>query len=101
MFYKCRSLISLPDISKWNTSNVENMESMFYSCSELVNIPNISKWDTKNLKYMNNMFSFCQGLRNKPNISSWFVNNNIPKRDDIENQYYNNLIEDLCLDTSF
>ena len=30
MFYKCNSLISLPDISKWNTSNVEEMSNMCY-----------------------------------------------------------------------
>ena len=29
MFYKCSSLISLPDISKWNTNNVTNMSLMF------------------------------------------------------------------------
>ena len=25
MFYKCKSLITLPDISKWNINNVNNM----------------------------------------------------------------------------
>jgi len=29
MFHRCESLISLPDISKWNTSNVINMEFLF------------------------------------------------------------------------
>jgi len=29
MFYNCSSLNSLPDISKWNTSNVKNMSSIF------------------------------------------------------------------------
>ena len=29
MFYECKSLISLPDLSIWNTSNVTNMYSMF------------------------------------------------------------------------
>ena len=29
MFYGCNSLISLPDISKWNTSNVKSMSDMF------------------------------------------------------------------------
>ena len=29
MFYGCNSLSSLPDISKWNTSNVTDMSSMF------------------------------------------------------------------------
>ena len=29
MFYECKSLISLPDLSIWNASNVTNMYSMF------------------------------------------------------------------------
>ena len=29
MFAGCISLVSLPDISKWNTSNVNNMSFMF------------------------------------------------------------------------
>ena len=32
LFYKCSSLSSLPDISKWNTNNVTNMNSMFFVC---------------------------------------------------------------------
>ena len=32
MFADCSSLISLPDISKWNTNNVTNMSWMFSSC---------------------------------------------------------------------
>ena len=32
MFYGCNSLISLPDISKWNTSNAENTSNMCYEC---------------------------------------------------------------------
>ena len=36
MFYNCSSLSSLPDISKWNTNNVEEMSEMFnYSYSLL------------------------------------------------------------------
>ena len=29
MFYKCNSLVSLPDISKWNTSNINDMGDIF------------------------------------------------------------------------
>ena len=43
MFNECDSLISLPDISKWNTSNISNMEFMFYSCNSLISLPDISK----------------------------------------------------------
>ena len=39
MFYGCKSLNSLPDISKWNTSNVKNMSGMFDECLSTINIP--------------------------------------------------------------
>ena len=45
MFYLCSSLISLPDISKWDTSNVEYMEGVFYGCESLISLPDISKWN--------------------------------------------------------
>ncbi len=40
MFYNCNSLQSLPDISKWNTSNVTNMMFMFSECISLINLNN-------------------------------------------------------------
>ena len=39
MFCRCESLNSLPDISKWNTSNINNMWDMFYGCKPSLNIP--------------------------------------------------------------
>ena len=50
MFRACKSLKSLPDISKWNTSNVNNMNEMFYQCNSLISLPDISKWNTSNVK---------------------------------------------------
>ena len=44
MFNGFSSLSNLPDISKWNTSNVTNMYSMFRGCSSLLYLPDISKW---------------------------------------------------------
>ena len=35
MFYNCRSLISLPDISKWNTDNVIDISDMFFFLYEI------------------------------------------------------------------
>ena len=35
MFHRCRSLSSLPDISKWNTNKVTYMRYMFKGCSSL------------------------------------------------------------------
>ena len=45
MFSHCKSLKFLPDISKWNTSNVVDMSSMFLYCESLKSIPVITKWD--------------------------------------------------------
>ena len=42
MFYNCSSLISLPDISKWNTIKVTDMRGMFDGCINLLHIPGVS-----------------------------------------------------------
>ena len=62
MFYNCESLISLPDISKWNTGNVNNMSYMFYNCSSLISLPDISKLNTDNVNDMSYMFYNCKSL---------------------------------------
>ena len=49
MFYDCSSLISLPDISKWDTKNVTSMSFMFYGCQSLNSLAAISKWNTNNV----------------------------------------------------
>ena len=56
MFLECNSLISLPDISKWNTSNVNDMSEIFRECNSLISLPDISKWNTPNV---NDMFDEC------------------------------------------
>ena len=50
IFCGCKSLLSLPDISKWNTNNVNDMMGMFNFCSSLSSLPDISKWNTNNVK---------------------------------------------------
>ena len=62
MFYGCSSILSLPDISKWNINNVKNMSYMFNGCSSLICIPDISKWNTNNATNMSNMFSQCLNI---------------------------------------
>ena len=59
MFSGCSSLLSLPDISKWNTNKVTNMSLMFSGCSSLSSLPDISIWNTNNIINMSNMFSLC------------------------------------------
>ena len=51
MFSCCKSLISLPDISKWKFLNLESIgkddifenKGSFYGCSSLKSLPDISK----------------------------------------------------------
>ena len=43
MLSGCISLKSLPDISKWDTSEVSDMNHMFYECNLLLSLPDISK----------------------------------------------------------
>jgi len=43
LFYNCYSLISLPDLSKWDISNVEDMDRMFCNCYSLNSLPKLSK----------------------------------------------------------
>ena len=62
MFSGCSSLISLPDISKWNINNVTNMSYMFYNCKSLSSLSDISKWNTINVTNMNDMFNGCSSL---------------------------------------
>ena len=35
MFANCKYLKYLPDISNWNTNNIEDMSRMFYYCKSL------------------------------------------------------------------
>ena len=75
MFSGCSSLSSLPDISKWNTNNVNNMSGMFSGCSSLSSLPDISNWNTNNVKNMSIMFNGCSSLSSLPFISKWNTNN--------------------------
>ena len=75
MFIGCESLSSLSDISKWNTRKVTNMSDMFKCCKSLSSLPDISKWDTKKVKNMSSMFSSCNLLLSLPDISKWDTKN--------------------------
>ena len=56
MFSCCKSLLSLPDISNWNTTNVTNMSHMFFECNSLLSLSDISNWNTINVTNMSHMF---------------------------------------------
>ena len=69
MFRGCESIISLPDISKWDTSNVEKMCNLFEDCKLLFSLPDISKWNISKVRDFNELFIGC---KDSLNISSKF-----------------------------
>ena len=73
MFSNCSSLISLPDINKWETSKITNMNYLFFGCSSLSSLPDISSWDTSNVIDMQRMFCRCSSLKELPDISKWNI----------------------------
>ena len=75
LFYECSSLKSLPDISKWDTTNIRVITSLFCGCSLLKSLPDISKWNTKNVRDMNCLFYNCHSLISLPDISNWDTSN--------------------------
>ena len=61
------SIESLPDISKWNTKNIINMNGIFCMCESLKSLPDISNWNTENVKDISEMFS-RSSLESLPDI---------------------------------
>ena len=70
-FFNCSSLTILPDILNLNTSNVISLKAFFYNCSSLTVSPDISKWDTSNVTNMGWLFFGCAKLVSLPDISKW------------------------------
>ena len=60
IFQECKSLISIPDISKWDISNVKRIDNMFNECESLKSLPDISKWNTGNITTMEGIFMKTQ-----------------------------------------
>ena len=60
MFSGCVSLESLPDISKWNLTNIEDVSDMFSRCKSLKSFPDISKIKIKKEIKTENMFEGCK-----------------------------------------
>ena len=61
MFNECYRLTSI-DLSKFDTSNVTNMEDMFNECPSLTSITFGSSFNTSKVTTMNNMFHECESL---------------------------------------
>ena len=67
IFSGCSSLSVLPDISKWDTSNIKIFKYMFCNCSSLVKIPDILKWDLSKGE-IDGIFNECLSLTILPEI---------------------------------
>ena len=50
IFGKCYSLLSLPDISKWNLCSIKDINCLFYGCLSLNSFPNILRWNIENIE---------------------------------------------------
>ena len=75
IFKNCSSLISLPDISKLDTKNILNIYGIFSNCSPLISLHDISKRNTDNVKDLACIFFNCSSLVYLPDISKWNINN--------------------------
>ena len=66
LFYECNSLISIPDISKWNMKKVTNINYIFYGCNKLSSIPDITNWNVENIFfYFELIYKYNNHLRIK------------------------------------
>ena len=66
MFYECKQLKSVGDLSDWDVSNVEHMHYMFYNCENLKSIGDLSDWNVSSGVKTGYMF-FCSAITNIPN----------------------------------
>ena len=65
MFSRSISLISLPDISKWNTQNLRDIFHMFELCISLGSLPDIEKWE---IQIDNNIYELYEDCISNLNI---------------------------------
>ena len=68
-----KNRLSEIDTTKWDTSNVRNMESMFNWQRNLQSI-DLTNWDTSNVTNMNYMFTMCNSLT-ELDLSDWDTHN--------------------------
>ena len=69
LFKGCISLISIPDISKWNTNNITDFNNIFSGCVSLISLPDIFKWNTNKVKDMDKLPLEQMNLSEYPHIS--------------------------------
>ena len=57
MFYNCKALKTVGDISGWDVSKVTHMSRMFYECKSFNQ--DISDWDVSKVKFKTYIFLNC------------------------------------------
>ena len=57
------------DVSKWNVSNVKDMNRMFYNCEDFN--CDLSNWDVSKVENMERMFHYCEKFN--CDLSNWNV----------------------------
>ncbi len=62
------------DISEWNVSNVESMNSMFQNCKYLKTVGDLGKWNVSNVLDMSWMFNGCINLTEIGDLDNWEIN---------------------------
>ena len=71
MFFGCKSLLYLPDISKWKLCNDIDIQGLFEGCKSLTYLPDISKWDLSLCRNYISLFDECISLIKIPDILKW------------------------------
>ncbi|MGO5097164.1 BspA family leucine-rich repeat surface protein [Agathobaculum sp. LCP25S3_E8] len=54
-------VLTIPDVSNWDTSNVVGMSELFSGCEKLTSV-DLTKWKTDNVTSMYGMFKGCKAL---------------------------------------
>ena len=68
--FDIRKTLGNIDVSKWNVSNVENMEYIFYNYKKFD--CDLSNWDVSKVKNMEFMFTNCENFEGK-GLENWDV----------------------------
>ena len=71
MFWKCKYLKELPNISRIDTSNITSFETMLEGCEYLEKLPNLKQWKVEKVTIMKGMFYQCIRLKELPGIEKW------------------------------
>ena len=47
------------DVSYWDVSNCENINSMFFACEQLKSVGDLSNWNVSKVEDISKMFCYC------------------------------------------